>query len=251
MENTQQEAKQPQTIPVPPPPLPPPDLRPANATPNLNISNPSANHLAVFMIIGVFVLMLLAGLLIAIGPFKKDQKDKLDVATEAKTVVGTNTTTVPKSQDTKANSEVNAKDNIPQFDSPSSAASVPLTSDNLAFDVDGDGKLTLKDILAVAGFVDSQQYSALYDFDSNARVDVLDLAEIRSEFIGYPVAEFDVNGDGRLNVTDVLSVSGFVDSQQYSALYDFNSDARIDVKDLALIRSAVATAGTVSGSPMR
>ena len=196
------------------------------------------------MLIGVFVLMLLGGLLLAMGPIK-DKKEKAEppVALEPTPATGA---PMPQQNDALP---------LPQTANPASEVSaetsVPLTADNLAFDVNADRKLNVNDIAIVANIIDSHQYAALYDFNSDNVVDVNDLAEIRSVYQGYPLAEFDVTLDDVLDVQDVVTTANIIDAHHYAALYDYNSDYVVDTKDLAMVRTAVALAGTVKTAPGR
>lgn len=204
--------------------------------------DPAMNRLALFMLAGVFVLMVLGGILIAAGP-KKDPKNEADLPQliEQPSSVSSGTALPPAAYDI---SEVPGANIAPS--EVSKASFVQLSSDNLAFDVNNDRKLSVLDLIAVGSFVDSHQYAAIYDFNSDNFVNVQDLAEIRSVYESYPAAEYDINNDGKLDVTDIVAAASFIDTHQYAAIYDFNSDNAVDVLDLAKIRTAVALAGTAS-----
>ena len=220
-------------------PLPSPEPSEDTSSEKVSQIDPAVSRLAMFMIAGVFVLILLGGILIAAGPKEKN----------AESAIGAKPTTVSTVTAGYTSSEsqpgvAGATNTAPVMKNTGNSA--PLISEHLGFDVNVDGRLDIRDIGVVANFIDSHQYSAIYDFNSDSVVDVSDLAEIRSAYKGYPTAEFDVNVDGKLNIGDIGVVANFIDAHQYSAVYDFNSDAVLDTKDLAMIRSSVSLAGVTA-----
>ena len=132
---------------------------------------------------------------------------------------------------------------------PAKVIGIPLTKETLAFDFNGDAVLNISDVVSIAQFADQHQYAAIYDIDSNGIVDKNDVNEVRLALSEHPEIEFDLTGDHKLDISDVVVVSQFVDQHQYANIYDFNADGAVDIKDVAIIRTAVSQAGSASEDP--
>ncbi len=124
---------------------------------------------------------------------------------------------------------------------------VALISGTLAFDLNQDGVLTNADVATLSQIIGRGEYVPLFDFDSDGVVNINDLAMIRAPLFEYPVVCYDVNDDQVINMGDIAIVSQIMGRGEYVPLFDFDADGIVGIKDLALIRAAVAEDGSVNG----
>jgi hypothetical protein len=105
----------------------------------------------------------------------------------------------------------------------------------------GDDKIDWRDILEFAEcFNHCTYYNAMFDFDSNGKIDPKDLAIVRASYnAANPNLIGEQNGDGVVNWRDIREFGKcFADCQEYNANADLNADGRIDPRDLAIIRTS-------------
>ena len=91
----------------------------------------------------------------------------------------------------------------------------PITGYALANcrDLNGDGKVTIDDLLMVANIIGSQRgeplYNSQYDLDNDGKIDSDDISIIKNQLGGSCSTNsvYDVNSDGIVNIDDIIAIT--------------------------------------------
>ena len=156
---------------------------------------------------------------------------------------------------------------------------VPSISVNQCFDVDGDSTVTISDINGItqkAGTIEGHpSYNSAYDIDHDKNIGSDDALLANSQYFkscsqigvttipatttiieipeGISSLCADVDGDGRIEVNDILAVSQrsgtTAGSANYDPKYDLNNDGKIDTGDVSVAQGLYGVQCTMSPVP--
>lgn len=121
-----------------------------------------------------------------------------------------------------------------------------------AFDLNGDGVINVQDVLFFGGLVDPQQPAILLpgDLSGSLRIDIADVilainAVVFGDADGSAAATADLNGDGLLDISDVVTLAQWAAAGFTPG--DVDGDGTATAADVALLLESIAGLGPDAG----
>ena len=112
-------------------------------------------------------------------------------------------------------------------------------------DINLDGVIDLRDLISIKKIIASGSYNRATDFSGNGNNDALDLLMLKKYLLGELTelpcdAHFgDINDDGEVNNDDITDMITAIFSDVYSFGYDLNGDGKLNYSDLNIIMTIV------------